>query len=56
MGSFKQHTVKENFRSKNEILKADGFFMSARLSEGAVVNSVSYADRCHTHITLMHLF
>ena len=50
MGSVKQHKMKENFRSKNEIVKAHSVFMSARLSDGAVVKSISYADKHHTDI------
>ena len=50
MGSVKQHKMKENFRDKKEIVKVDSFFMSARLSDEAVVKYVSYADKHHTHI------
>ena len=50
MGSEKQHKKRENFRSKNEILKAHSVFMCARLSDGAVVKSVSYTDKPHTDI------
>ena len=50
MGSVKQHKKGKNFRSKNEIEKAHSFFMSARPSDVAVVKSVSYADKHHTHI------
>ena len=50
MGSVKQHKKRENFRNKNEIVKAHSIFMSARLSDGAVVKSVSYADKHHTDI------
>ena len=40
----------KKLRSKNEIVKAHSFFMSARLSDRTVVKSVSYADKHHTDI------
>ena len=50
MGSVKQHRMRENFRIKNEVVKELSFFMSTKLSDGAVVKSVSYADKHYTDI------
>ena len=50
MGSVKQHKMRENFRRENEVVKSLSFFMSARLSDGAVVKSISYADKHHMDI------
>ena len=50
MDSVKQHKIRENFRNKNEIVKAHSFFMSARISDVAVVKSVSSVGKHHTHI------